>query len=50
MIYFYAILLIANLCSGGIAFINGDYELLRHSEIVGFLVLILITLESKENK
>jgi hypothetical protein len=45
MIYLYGALLIANICSGGIAFIAGDYELLRHSEIVGFLILILITLE-----
>lgn len=50
MIYFYAILLIANICSGVIAFIAGDYELLQHNEVVGFLILILITLEAKENE
>jgi hypothetical protein len=50
MIYFYAILLIANLCSGIIAFIAGDYELLQHNGIVGGLILILITLDTKENK
>jgi hypothetical protein len=50
MIYFYAILLIANICSGVIAFIAGDYELLQHNEIVGLLILILITLEAKENE
>ena len=50
MIYFYPILLIANICSGVIAFIAADYELVQHSEIVGLLILILITLEAKENK
>jgi hypothetical protein len=50
MIYFYAILLIANICSGVIAFIAGDYELLQHNEIVGLLILILITLETKEGE
>ena len=35
MIYFYAILL---------------YELLQHNEIVGLLILILITLEAMENE
>jgi hypothetical protein len=50
MIYFYAILLIANICSGVIAFIARDYELLQHNKIVGLLILILITLETKEGK
>ena len=50
MIYFCAILLIANICNGVIAFIAEDYELLQHSEVVGFLILILITLEAKENE
>ena len=48
MIYIYAIILVANICQGVIAYIAGDHELLQHNEIVGFLVLILITLESKE--
>ena len=47
MIYFYAVLLIANILHGTIAFIAGDYEALQHSEIVGFLILILITLETE---
>ena len=47
MIYFYAILLIANSI---VAFIAGDYEALQHSEIVGLLLLILITLKAKEGK
>ena len=53
MIYFYAILLIVNfaiILHGIIAFIAGDYEALQHSEIVGLLILILITLETKEGK
>jgi hypothetical protein len=50
MIDFYAILLIANICSGVIAFIAGDYELLQHNEIVGLLILILITLETGEEE
>jgi hypothetical protein len=50
MIYFYAILLIVNICSGVIAFIAGDHELLQHNGIGGLLILILITLEAKENE
>ena len=50
MIYFYAILLIANILHGIVAFIAGDYEALQHSEIVGLLILILITLETEEGK
>lgn len=50
MIYFYAVLLIANILHGVIAFITGDQELLRHNEVVGFLLLILITLEVKEGR
>ncbi len=57
MIYFYAILLIADILHGVIAFIAGDYEYLQlHgviafiaiNEIVGFL--ILITLETGEEE
>jgi len=47
MIYFYAILLIANICSGVIAFIAGDYELLQHNEIVGLLILITLKFTTK---
>ena len=50
MIYFYTVLLIANILHGVIAFIAGDYETLQHIEIVGFLILILITLETEEGK
>jgi hypothetical protein len=50
MIYLYTILLIANICSGGIAFVAGDQELVRHSEIMSFLITILIYLEVKEGK
>ena len=50
MIYFYAFLLIANILHGIVAFIAGDYEALQHYEIVGFLILILITLETEEGK
>ena len=50
MIYFYAILLIANILHGIVAFIAGDYETLQHNEIVGFLILILITLEAGEKE
>ena len=50
MIHFYAVLLIANILHGVIAFIAGDYETLQHDEIVGLLILILITLETKERK
>lgn len=50
MIYFYGILLIANILHGIIAVIAGDYEALQHYEIIGFLILILITLETKEGE
>lgn len=50
MIYFYAILLIANILHGIVAFIAGDYESFQHNEIVGLLILILITLETEEGK
>ena len=50
MIYLYTGLLIASICIGIIAFIAGDQELLRHNEVIGFLLLILIYLEIKEGK
>ena len=50
MIYLYGILLIANILHGVIAFIAGDYETLQHNEIVGFLILILISLETGEEE
>jgi len=50
MIYFYAIYLIANICNGVTAFIAADYEIAQHNEILGLLILILITLEAKENE
>ena len=47
MIYLYGILLIANALNGIISFIAGNYEVSRHEEIITFLIVILITLETK---
>ena len=50
MIYFYGALLIANILHGTIAIIAGDYEALRHAEIITFLILIVIYFETEEKK
>lgn len=46
----YAVLLIVNIGSGIVAFIAGDYELLRHNVTVMLLTSILITLETRNDK